>query len=73
MEIAEVLISEPRVVLNLQCSSLQMLHKKKSIPGNVARRLPRIITINKGKEGMMKAEKYTSAQTSVPLSTDESH
>ena len=42
-----------------QCSSLQVLHKEKSISGNVARRLPRRITINKGKEGMMKAAKYS--------------
>ena len=45
-----------------QCSSLQVLHKEKSISGNVARQLPIRVTINKGKEGMMKAAKYTSAQ-----------
>ena len=48
-----------------QCSSLQVLHKEKSISGNVARRLPRRITINKAKEGMMKVVKYTSAQMSL--------
>ena len=32
-----------------QCSSLQVLQKEKSISGNVARRSPRRITINKGK------------------------
>ncbi len=47
-----------------QCSSLQVLHKEKSISGNVARQLPRRITINKGKEGTITAIKYTSAQMS---------
>ena len=48
-----------------QCSSLLALHKEKSILGNVAHWLPRRITINKGKEGMMKAAKYTPAQMSL--------
>ena len=48
-----------------QCSLLQVLHKEKSISGNVARQLPRRITINKGKERMMKEVKYTSAQMSL--------
>ena len=41
---------------------LQVLHKEKSISGNVARQLPRRITINQGKEGIMKAAKYTPEQ-----------
>ena len=45
-----------------QCSLLQVLHKEKSISGNVACQLPRRIAINKWKEEMMKAVKYTSAQ-----------
>ena len=48
-----------------QCSSLQVLHKEKSILGNVTRLLHKIITINKGKEGIMNAVKYTSAQMSL--------
>ncbi len=41
-----------------QCSSLQVLHKEKSISGNVARQLPRQITINQGNEGMITAIQY---------------
>ena len=44
-----------------QRSSLQVLHKEKSISEYVVRQLPRRITINKGKEGMAKAAKYTPA------------
>ena len=48
-----------------QCSPLQVLHKEKSISGIVACRLPRRITINKGKEAMMNVIKDTSAQMSL--------
>ena len=48
-----------------QCSLLQVLYKGKSIVRNVAHQLPRRITINKGKEGMMTAVKYTSTQMSL--------